>query len=247
MDIFLTYSFMFFTGSITGWWLELFFRKFFSKKNPEHKWLNPGFLNGPYLPLYGFGLCALYTMSYFENFISIENELIQKIVLFALMAAAMTIIEYIAGIIFIKGMKTKLWDYSEEKWNIQGIICPKFSFFWAVLSAVYYFLIHPSVQEGISWLFENLAFSFFIGMFFGIFLIDVGASLNILVTIRKFAADNDIIVRYERLKAEIHSRTNTNEKIKNFLLQFRSDRNIYDSLQEHMQNLKNEFNSRLKK
>lgn len=247
MDIFLTYAFMFFTGSITGWWLELFFRKFFSNKNPEHKWLNPGFLNGPYLPLYGFGLCGLYTMTYLESFISIENELLQKLVLFALMAAAMTFIEYIAGIIFIKGMKTKLWDYSDERWNVQGIICPKFSFFWAILSAVYYFLIHPSVLEGISWLFENLAFSFFIGMFFGIFLIDVSVSLNLLVKIRKFAADNNIVVRYERLKSEIRGRKSGNERFKNFLIQFRSDRSLYDSLQEHMLNLKNELNSRLKK
>lgn len=247
MDIFLTYSFMFFTGSITGWWLELFFRKFFSKKNPEHKWLNPGFLNGPYLPLYGFGLCALYTMAYFEYIIKIDNELIQKLLLFVFMAAAMTLIEYIAGIIFIKGMKIKLWDYSEERWNIQGIICPKFSFFWALLSAVYYFLIHPSVLEGISWLFENLAFSFFIGMFFGIFLIDVSVSLNILVKIRKFAADNDIIVRYERLKAEIRNKTSQNKQLRNFILQFRSDRSIYDALQEHMQNIRSDFNSRRKR
>lgn len=247
MDIFLTYSFMFFTGSITGWWLELFFRKFFSKKNPEHKWLNPGFLNGPYLPLYGFGLCALYTMASFEHIIKIDNELIQKLLLFVLMAAAMTLIEYIAGIIFIKGMKTKLWDYSDERWNIQGIICPKFSFFWALLSAVYYFLVHPSVLEGISWLFENLAFSFFIGMFFGIFLIDVCVSLNILVKIRKFATDNDIVVRYERLKAEIRSKTSQNKQLRNFIIQFRSDRSIYDALQEHMQNIKSEFNSRRKR
>ena len=28
-----------------------FFRRFFSIR----KWINPGFLNGPYLPMYGFG------------------------------------------------------------------------------------------------------------------------------------------------------------------------------------------------
>ena len=53
------------------------------------------------------------------------------------------LIEYFAGLIFIKGMHVKLWDYSDEKFNIQGIICPKFTFFWYLLSAIYYFLIHP--------------------------------------------------------------------------------------------------------
>ena len=123
MRLFLIYTMMFSSGSMFGWCIELIFRRFFSKNNPERKWINPGFLNGPCLPLYGFGLCALYTMALLEEYISVENGLVQKLILFALMAIAMTIIEYIAGIIFIKGLKTKLWDYTNEWGNIQGIIC----------------------------------------------------------------------------------------------------------------------------
>lgn len=63
----------------------------------------------------------------------------RKLLLFVLMALAITLVEYIAGLIFIRGMKIKLWDYSERWGNIQGIICPLFSFFWAILSAIYYF------------------------------------------------------------------------------------------------------------
>ncbi len=212
MNSFLIYAFMFFVGSLLGWCLEVVFRKFFSNKNPDRKWINPGFLNGPYLPLYGFGLCGLYTLTMLEDIIFIDNEIIQKIVLFIIMAAAMTLIEYIAGIIFIKGMKTKLWDYSDEPGNIQGIICPKFSLYWAILSAVYYFLIHPYVLDGISWLSENLAFSFFIGLFFGVFIIDVSYSLGLLVKIRKFAAENDIVVFYERLKRDVHEKAEHRKK-----------------------------------
>ena len=63
MNLFLTLAFLFFIGSVLGWVLELFFRKFFSGSNPEHKWINPGFCTGPYLPIYGFGLCALYLLA----------------------------------------------------------------------------------------------------------------------------------------------------------------------------------------
>ena len=49
MEIFLNLAFLFFIGSILGWILELFFRKFISTK----RWINPGFLTGPYLPIYG--------------------------------------------------------------------------------------------------------------------------------------------------------------------------------------------------
>ena len=52
MNIILVLAFLFYIGSIAGWVLELFFRKIVCS---EHKWINPGFLTGPYLPLYGFG------------------------------------------------------------------------------------------------------------------------------------------------------------------------------------------------
>ncbi len=243
MNIFLIYAFMFSGGSVIGWALEVVFRKFFSNSNPEHKWINPGFLNGPYLPLYGFGLCALYTMTMLENVIPVENSIVRELILFVMMAVAMTVIEYIAGMIFIKGMKTKLWDYSDQRGNIQGIICPLFSFFWAVLSAVYYFLIHPYVLGGIQWLFDNLAFSFVIGLFFGVFLVDVFYSLDLLVKIRRFAADNDIVVLYERLKNEVITKADMyrkRDKIHYFLLTFHDGKSINEVLQEHLQNVKNE-------
>ena len=63
MNFILTLAYLFFVGSISGWVLELFFRKWFSSSNPEHKWINPGFCTGPYLPIYGFGLCALYLLA----------------------------------------------------------------------------------------------------------------------------------------------------------------------------------------
>ncbi len=63
MLTFLTYAFLFFLGSVGGWVLELFFRKFLSASNPGHKWINPGFCVGPYVPLYGFGLCISYAIS----------------------------------------------------------------------------------------------------------------------------------------------------------------------------------------
>ena len=101
------------------------------------------------------------------------------------MALVMTLIEYIAGVIFIKGMKVKLWDYSKEKFNFQGIICLRFSIYWAILGAVYYFLIHPHILNALNWFSNNLAFSFVVGMFFGIFGVDLVYSLGIVKKINK--------------------------------------------------------------
>ena len=94
MNLFLTLAFLFFIGSVFGWVLELFFRKFFSGSNPEHKWINPGFCTGPYLPIYGFGLCALYLLARVGNATGLDNSLHGKAVLFVGMAVSMTLIEY---------------------------------------------------------------------------------------------------------------------------------------------------------
>ena len=51
MNLALTLADLFFIGSTLGWVLELFYRHRFSAANPEHKWINPGFCVGPYVPL----------------------------------------------------------------------------------------------------------------------------------------------------------------------------------------------------
>ena len=169
MSVFLTLAYLFFIGSVFGWVLELFFRKFFSSSNPEHKWINPGFCTGPYLPIYGCGLCVLYLLASLGERWSAGSSAGGKLLLFALMALSMTAIEYLAGLALLKWAKLRLWDYSDCRGNVQGLICPLFSFFWAALGAVYYFLVHPHVLQALDWLAHNLAFSFVIGFFFGVF------------------------------------------------------------------------------
>lgn len=228
MNLSLALAFLFFIGSVFGWVLELFYRRFFSGANPERKWINPGFCVGPYLPLYGSGLCILFLLALLEEHISIENAVVRKLVLFLAMAVMMTVIEYIAGIVSLKYFNLRLWDYRSEWGNIQGIICPKFSLAWAAMGALYYFLVHPHILGALEWLSKNLAFSFFIGAFFGVFVIDVVYSSQLVIKIRKFAAENDVIVKYEALKVHIRE---AQEKA-HFFLALRSDRPLREHLSE---------------
>ena len=145
MPLFLVFADLFFLGSVAGWVLEVFFRRFFSRANPERRWINPGFCTGPWLPLYGCGLCILYLLSALERFSLIRDPAWNRVCLFAVMALAMTGIEYLAGLLALRVAKVRLWDYTDQWGNIQGIICPKFSLAWAVLGALYYFLIHPRI------------------------------------------------------------------------------------------------------
>lgn len=232
LDTLLVLAFLFCVGSILGWLLEVLFRRFLSKNNPMRKWINPGFLVGPWIPLYGFSLVTLFMLSWIPvDFI--RNPLLQKIVLFVLMAIAITGLEYWAGKIFIKGMNIKLWDYSKEWGNINGIICPKFSAYWMLLSAIYYFIIHPRVIESLYWLAGHLAFSFFIGFFYGLFVIDLVYSMQLLVKIRKFARENQIELRIEEFKDYL-IRKNESLKIRvSFMFSLKpTNRDIYEDIKD---------------
>ena len=159
MNLFLTLAFLFSIGATCGWVLELFYRHFASGPKGQRKWINPGFCTGPYLPIYGCGLCVLFLLAMLEGALPWMN----KPVMFLFMAVAMTAIEYVAGLWCLKHTKVRLWDYSDQWGNIQGIICPKFSLYWAIIGALYYFLIHPRILGALDWLSRNLAFSFFVG------------------------------------------------------------------------------------
>ena len=56
MDVFITILSFFCIGGLFGFILEVFFRRYVSVK----RWVKPGFLVGPFIPLYGFGAAILY-------------------------------------------------------------------------------------------------------------------------------------------------------------------------------------------
>jgi len=242
VSVFLILAFLFFIGSTVGWVIELFFRRFFSDGRKDKKWINPGLCTGPYLPLYGLGVCVLFAIASMEKYSLISNLIMNRIVLFLAMAVAMTLIEYIAGICSLKFSNVRLWDYRDEWGNIQGIICPKFSFFWAVLGAVYYFCIHSHIIDALIWLSNNLAFSFVIGMFFGVFIIDLAHSTQLLIKLKRFAEENKVIVKYEAVKAYIFKMHREKKKKYNLFRPFHSEL----PLSEHLKNMKKNFEARTK-
>ncbi len=201
-----------------GWILELFFRRLISSK----EWINPGYLVGPYLPLYGFGLCTFYLLAQ----LSLNSTLV-----IIIMTVAVTFIEYMAGIIFIKGMGVKLWDYSDMWGNVDGLICPLYTLFWGILGTLYYYFVNPYVVTSLNWLEDNLAFSFFIGLFFGVFIIDFAYSTQLLVKIRKFAKEKGLIVKYEEFKSTIFNQAKLNKEKYSFI--FAISNNV-KKIEEHL-------------
>ena len=228
MNKFLTFIFIFFIGSTAGWVLELFYRRI------DHgKWLNPGFLVGPYLPIYGFGLCILtFCYTFFQRF----N--LSPIIVILLMGLFMTIIELIGGEFFLHGGGVKLWDYSDRWLNYKGIICPLFSAIWTVCGGLYYYLLAPHVLRALDWFNDNLSFSFILGTFFGVIILDFVYSTKLLVKVRKYAKDNDLVVKYEELKIQIEEAQKNFEKKYSFIFAFKQSKPLKEYLEEYKEKLK---------
>ena len=193
-------STLFVIGSLLGWLIELFFRRFVSQK----KWMNPGFLTGPYLPIYGFGVTVLYGVSNIP--LGIESQVWDIVVRVVIIGFGMTFIEFIAGLIFIKGFKIKLWDYSNRKGNVMGIICPSFSLIWLAVGSLYYFLLNPILVQGISWISENLIYTYFVGAVIGAILVDFSYSVHLATKLKEFKELQDL--RFEEFKKEFKKRVN---------------------------------------
>lgn len=192
----LKYLFLFSTGAIIGWLIELIFRRFFGK---TRKWINPGFLSGPYLPLYGSGTCILYIISDFPI------PLLYKVII---ICSLMTFIELVTGLFFLKYYKVRLWDYSNMFLNYKGVVCPLFSVFWTILGLFFYFVLYPYFYNKIEFLYQHLEFSLLIGIFYGVFIIDLINTLNIVSKIKDIIdkAEHMNPVNFENIKQEIRDR-----------------------------------------
>jgi len=130
---FIIYSFL-------GWLLEVLHAY---KKRGE--WVNRGFIKAPFCPVYGFGaLLLLIVLSPIQqNWIGL---LLGSVLL-------ITLLEFITGLILETLFGAKWWDYHDEKFNIKGYVCPKYSILFGVLAVGTIKGIHPvleSVIEGVS-------------------------------------------------------------------------------------------------
>lgn len=239
MNIFLTLAYLFFLGSVFGWVLELLFRNIVHKSK---SWINPGFCTGPYLPIYGFGLCTLYLLAGLENLQLIADPVWNRVVLFAAMAVGMTAIEFVAGIFCLNFLKVRLWDYSDCWGNLQGIICPSFSLAWAALGAAYYFFVHRYILDALKWLSDNLAFSFFIGVFFGVFIVDVAHSAQIVAKMKRFAEERKIVLTYEGLKRYLRDKRRSTDRKYRFFSPFRSDTPLREHLKSFVESIEKKKN-----
>jgi uncharacterized membrane protein/HD superfamily phosphodiesterase len=129
--LFALYSFM-------GWVIEVIYRS-----ATQRRFVNAGFLFGPFIPIYGFGAAAAIILEYFFS----GWHLIFR---FIILAIVLTTLEYLVSFFAEKIFKLTLWDYSGNKLNLHGRVCLHFSIAWTVLALIFVMFIHPAALNRVS-------------------------------------------------------------------------------------------------
>jgi uncharacterized membrane protein len=116
-----------------GWIIEAVYRSI-----SQRQFINPGFVYGPFIPIYGFGAAFIISLDFLIHHWPLPIKLI-------VYGIVLTMSEYFTGFIFEKVFKLKLWDYSDSRFNIHGRVSLLFSLCWACLAIIFINFIHPAV------------------------------------------------------------------------------------------------------
>jgi uncharacterized membrane protein len=145
------YLLYFLIFSFLGWCAEVVFQFFKSGR-----FVNRGLARGPFCPIYGVGICLSYALL----------GGVGSFVLLALLSMAIaTAVELAVGYMTDRALSLRLWDYTGEKGNILGYVCPRFSLIWGIVCAtVIKFLrfFDPFSEVLDAPIFKGIAFTLFV-------------------------------------------------------------------------------------
>ncbi|MCM1267351.1 MAG: hypothetical protein NC302_05555 [Bacteroidales bacterium] len=126
--------FFFYFYCFGGWVFESVFVSLKSRK-----WVNRGFMRGPFLPLYGSGATMMLVVS-----MPFQDQVFLTYIAGVIGATAL---EYVTGVVMEALFKVRYWDYSGRFLNYQGRICLRSSLAWGFLTILMTRVIHRPVEQ----------------------------------------------------------------------------------------------------
>ena len=121
----------FVTYSVMGWIYETTLASIMRKR-----FVNRGFLNGPYCPIYGGGALLV---------IALLSDLRHPLLLFLAAVLLTGSLEYLTSWAMEKLFHARWWDYSEKKFNIKGRVYLKGVIVFGAFSLILIRFLHPPV------------------------------------------------------------------------------------------------------
>ena len=140
---FSTWLFFFYFYCFLGWVWETCYVSVL-----KAKWVNRGFMRGPFLPIYGSGaiVVLIFTLPFRTN---------AGLVFLVGMTSA-TLLEYFTGVVMEKMFHVRYWDYSSQRLNLNGHICVTSSLAWGVFSVILTLYGHTPIERFVMRMNENL-------------------------------------------------------------------------------------------
>ena len=189
----LKYFMLFIIYSFIGWVIEII-----NEIITEKRFVNRGFLIGPYCPIYGIGvlLMTLMLTKYIED----------PIVVFIMSVVIFSILEYFTSYIMEKLFKARWWDYTNRKFNINGRICLETMIPFGIGGIIVMYGVNPLILKVINMI-PNSIFNVLAIILLVIFIIDNFISFNIILGFRKitFKAEKDNTLEITKKVKEILS------------------------------------------
>ncbi len=110
MDTVINYILIFFSYAFAGWIIEVTL-----KLIQYHRFINRGFLAGPWLPIYGFGALLITAVS---DLIPVSE--MSYGTAFAVSFVLCGAVEYLTSFVLEKRFHARWWDYSTKPMNLHG-------------------------------------------------------------------------------------------------------------------------------
>jgi len=175
--------FFFYFYCFGGWCFESAYVSLKSRK-----WVNRGFMRGPFLPIYGSGAVMMLVVS--KPFV--DNLLLTYIA--GLIGA--TVLEYVTGVTMEALFKVRYWDYSRKFMNFQGHICLSSSLAWGFFTILMTRVIHRPI-EAMMYLIPSQALHYLTILLTVYIVADFTLSFKAALDLR------DILVRIMRAREEL--------------------------------------------
>lgn len=180
----------------------------------KRKFINRGFLYGPYCPIYGFGaILVLYPLLALGK---------HPVYVFLLGTLITSLLEYVTSWGMEKLFHTRWWDYSERKWNIHGRVCFRNSVLFGLLCLVVVFWVHPIIQGFVMDMPVKILIILLI-------LFTIGFSVDIVMTVVALMKRKKVL---QRIKEDVEMFYQEYEKDRQVRLEAVSE-NIMQWIQQH--------------
>lgn len=167
------YFILFIIYAMIGWFIEIINGLIQTKK-----FVNRGFLIGPYCPIYGVGgiLITLLLSKYYDD----------PIVLFFMGIAVCGILEYLTSYIMEKFFKARWWDYSKRKFNINGRICLETLLPFGIMGCLILYIVNPAFLN-IYEKMPNIALHIICGILLAVYITDNIISGKIISNLKEIS------------------------------------------------------------